>query len=199
LSTSIKRRGAAIHDRDFRTIDLDHRVVDAEAGKRRQHMLGCRAQRPAVVAQHGGKLSCGHGAHIGTDLAVGAAIEASAQENDAGVGVSGMQREGRRQARMDTDASDRCIDAQCRLLADFHATVPLEIAAARNAARNIPPRAVGGSPFRHELRKTSRDRHRIPPAIPPTENPLLEKNLRQMGQSRQLTLFYRLLPLIVPF
>ena len=34
-----KGRGAAIHNRRFGTVNLDHGVVDAKAGKGRQHVL----------------------------------------------------------------------------------------------------------------------------------------------------------------
>ena len=39
-------RRAAVHDRRFRTVDLDRGVVDAEARERRQNMLGGGHQRP---------------------------------------------------------------------------------------------------------------------------------------------------------
>ncbi len=54
-----ERRGAAVHDRHFRTVDLDHRVVDAEAAQRRQDVLGGGHQRARRIAQDGGEFGGG--------------------------------------------------------------------------------------------------------------------------------------------
>ncbi len=35
-----ERRGAAVHDRRFRSVDLDHGVVHTHAAQRREHMFG---------------------------------------------------------------------------------------------------------------------------------------------------------------
>src|SRR6202021_1365724 len=103
---------------------------------------------------------------------------------------------------MDADASDGRIDAQCRLLADFHATVPLEIAAARMRHATNPPRVFGGSPFRHELRKTGRCRPRIPPAIYLPKSPCTPRTLarqREKANSRFFTDCYLFSSHFVPF
>ena len=63
-----ERRGAAVHDRDFRAVDLDDRIVDAEAAQRRQHMFGGRNGGTALVAEHGGEFGRRHGAEIGLEV-----------------------------------------------------------------------------------------------------------------------------------
>ena len=53
--------GAAVHDRNFRTIDLDGGVIDAHAPQRSEHMFGGGNQRTFAVAQHGCKFGGDHG------------------------------------------------------------------------------------------------------------------------------------------
>ena len=77
-----------------------------------------------------------HALDVGADLAIGAALESGAKENNSGVGVSGMQGERRRQAGMHTDAGDRRIDAQRRLLTRFHTTRSHSNCRRPDAARN---------------------------------------------------------------
>ena len=75
-----ERRRAAVHDRDFRPVDLDHRIVHAEPAQRRQHMLGRRHQRARRIAQNGGEFGGGDGAEIGADFALAAAVKTGADE-----------------------------------------------------------------------------------------------------------------------
>ena len=63
--------GAAVHDRNFRTIDLDRGVVDAHAAQSREHMLGGGDQRTFAVAQHGCEFGGDHGFGGGLNFAVG--------------------------------------------------------------------------------------------------------------------------------
>ena len=72
--------GAAVHDRNFRTVDFDRGVVDAHAAQCREHMLGGGDQRTFAVAQHGGEFGCDHGFGGGLNLAVGA-IQSAADKN----------------------------------------------------------------------------------------------------------------------
>ena len=75
-----ERRRAAVHDRRFRTVDLDHRIVDAQAGQRGQNMLGGGHQRPGFVPQHGGEFGGGDRSHVGRDLAIVPAVDARPHE-----------------------------------------------------------------------------------------------------------------------
>ncbi len=95
---------AAVHDRHFRTVDLDQRIVDAEAGQRGEHMLGGRAQRPIGIAEHGREFGGGDRAHIGAHFPIGTTLDAGAHEADAVIRIGRVDREGDRQARMDPDA-----------------------------------------------------------------------------------------------
>lgn len=88
-----ERRGAAVADRRFRTVQLDHDIVDAEPAQRGEHMLGGRAERAKAVAQHRGKFSGGNGASIGADFALRMIGGGGAKKNDAGVGIGGMKRQ----------------------------------------------------------------------------------------------------------
>ncbi len=53
-------RGAAVHDRHFRSVDLDGGVVDAHAPQRRKHVLGGRNQRAVTIAEDGGEVGRDH-------------------------------------------------------------------------------------------------------------------------------------------
>src|SRR5512135_1925188 len=46
-----ERGGAAVHDRDFRAVDLDHGIVDAKTVQSRQHMFGRRDSRAILIAK----------------------------------------------------------------------------------------------------------------------------------------------------
>ncbi len=61
--------GAAVHDRHFRAIDFDDRVVDAERIKRCHDVFRGRAQRTIAVAEHRCKFSGCYRAHVGADFA----------------------------------------------------------------------------------------------------------------------------------
>src|SRR5262249_58547479 len=50
-------RGAAIHDRNFRAVDLDHCIVDAESVQSHQNVLGGRYGGAGFVCPAGWKLS----------------------------------------------------------------------------------------------------------------------------------------------
>src|SRR6267378_5128450 len=99
---------------------------------------------------------------------------------------------------MDTDACNRGIDAQRRLLARFHSTRPTRVVAALTRYTTDPR----GSPLGRLFATNCRNepfRLQSPRAIPLAENPLLVTNLRRGWADRQLTLFYQLLPEAVPF
>ena len=73
-------RGAAVHDRNFRTIDFDGGVIDAHAAQRSEHMFGGRDQRAVAVAEHGGEFGGDDGFGGGLNFAV-AAIKTGADKN----------------------------------------------------------------------------------------------------------------------
>ena len=115
-----ERRGAAVHDRHFRAVDLDDRVVDAKPGQRGQHMLRGGAQRAFGIADHGGEFGGGHGADIGANFAVRAAVLAETDEDDAGVGFGGKHVQRGRRAGMDANTADGGRGAKRGLPASFH-------------------------------------------------------------------------------
>ena len=75
-----KGRGAAVHDRHFRTVDLDDGVVDPHATQCGKHVLGGGNQRTFAVAQDGCELGRDHRLRRGTNFAV-AALKSRADKN----------------------------------------------------------------------------------------------------------------------
>ena len=75
-----ERSRAAVHDRNFGTIDFDGGVIDAHAPQGSKHMLGGGNQRAFAVAQHGGEFGGDHGFGGGLNFAVGA-IKSGADKN----------------------------------------------------------------------------------------------------------------------
>jgi hypothetical protein len=60
LNEEDERRGAAVHDRHFRRVQLDDRVVDAGADQRREHMFDGLDTGIAQTQLRG----VGHGAQV---------------------------------------------------------------------------------------------------------------------------------------
>ena len=73
-------RRAAVHDRNFGTVDFDDGVVDAHAAQGSEHMLGGGNQRAFAVAENGRKIGGGDGFRDGGNFAVGL-IKAGADKN----------------------------------------------------------------------------------------------------------------------
>src|SRR5262245_11497639 len=61
-------RRAAIHDRDFLTVDLDQGVVDAKAAQCGKQVLDGRHGGSVAIAKHGTQPSASHVPLIGSDL-----------------------------------------------------------------------------------------------------------------------------------
>jgi hypothetical protein len=114
-------RGAAVHDRHFGAVDLDDRIVDAAAGKRRQQVFGGGNRGPVMIAKDGGEFGRGHGAVMGLELAVRLIAAAVAQEYDTGIGFGGMQCEIGGSAGMDANAGYGHMIFQRRLPAGLRA------------------------------------------------------------------------------
>jgi len=87
-------RRAAIHDRNFRTVDLDHCIVDAKSAQSRQNVFGGRYSGAVLVAEDGCEFGRGDGAEMGPQLTIRLAVGPAAHEHDAGVGLGRMQRDG---------------------------------------------------------------------------------------------------------
>ena len=123
-----ERRGAAVHDRHFRSVDLDDRVVDAAAVQRGEHMFGGGYRRAVMVAENGGEFGRGHGAVIGAEFAIGLSACAAAQKYDAGIGFGRMQCEIGGCAGMNADTGYGDMISQRRLPAGLraprHGSVP---------------------------------------------------------------------------
>ena len=113
-------RGAAVHDRDFRTVDLDDHVVDVQATERRQKVLGCGAKRTLGVTKDCGKFGSGDRPHIGADFALDGAVRRNALEDNAAVIVSRMERKRNRKAGMNADAGNGNLMAERCLLSALH-------------------------------------------------------------------------------
>ena len=145
-------RRAAVHDRRFRTIELDDGVVDAEPAQRRHDVLDRGDAGPGCVAQHGSELGRGDRTGIGADLALPPALDA-ADEHDAGVGIGRMCRERNGKPGMDADPRNGGSAAKRGLLARFHASSapsPHRLARDERARSAIPdglPIAVDGREF----------------------------------------------------
>ena len=114
-------RGAAVHDRNFRTVDLDEHVVDAERIQRGEHVFGGRHGRAILIAEHGCEFGRGDGAEIGGKLAIFLTVNSGSQEYDTGVRFRRMKDDGNRRTGMNTDASNADLLAQGRLPAGLHA------------------------------------------------------------------------------
>ena len=65
-----ERRRAAIHDRHFRPVDLDHCVVHAEPAQCRKHMLGGGHERARRISQDCRKFSGGDGVDASADFSL---------------------------------------------------------------------------------------------------------------------------------
>ena len=65
----IEDRGRAIHDRYFRTIDLDAQVVDAKAGDCRQQVLDDCDRGAMIVAERRAELRIGNAFSMREDFA----------------------------------------------------------------------------------------------------------------------------------
>jgi hypothetical protein len=94
-----ERRGAAVHDRHFRRVQLDQHVVDAEADERRQQVLN-RFDRHLVARERRGQLNARQVLDVGRDLAVPQVGPAKA---DAEVRGGGLQRQLHLVAGMESD------------------------------------------------------------------------------------------------
>ena len=86
-------RSAAVHDRNFRTIDVDDGVIDAESVQCRQNVFGRRYSGPVFIAEDGREFGRGHGAEMGPQFPIGLVTGAAADEHDAGIGLGRMQRD----------------------------------------------------------------------------------------------------------
>ena len=75
-----------------RAVDLDDRIVDVEPRSAASTCSAVEHSRAVGVAQHGGEFGGGHGAYVGADFALDAAVGGNALEYDAGVVVGGIQR-----------------------------------------------------------------------------------------------------------
>src|SRR5208282_6875820 len=116
-----ERRGAAVHDRDFGAVDLDHHVIDAKAVQSSEHMFGGRYRRTALIAEHGREFGRRHGAEIGGKFAISLAVAAATPEHHTGICLGRMQRYRDWRTGVNTDAGNSNLLAQGGLRASLHA------------------------------------------------------------------------------
>src|SRR3984885_14066631 len=114
-------RGAAVHERNFRPVDLDDRVVDTEAIERRHDVFGGGDGRTGLVAEPGSEPGGGDRTEIGHKLAIRLALAAATHEDDAGVSLRWMQRDGGGPSGMHANAGNGHVLAQGCLPASLHA------------------------------------------------------------------------------
>jgi len=88
LQQEDERAGAAVHDRDFGTRDVDVQVVDAEAGERRQDVLD-RRDAGAAVLQRRRQPRVAHVPRVGGNGDRGREVDA--MEDHARVGAAGRR------------------------------------------------------------------------------------------------------------
>ena len=82
---------AAVEDRNFRPVDLDEHVVDAEAGKGRHEVFDGGDRARIAVADDGAQLGGGDGQVPRVDETVQAARKAGAEKSNAMVRFSRMK------------------------------------------------------------------------------------------------------------
>ena len=175
-----ERRGAAVHDRNFRAVDFDDGVIDAKAVQRGKHMFGGRDGRAVMVAEHGGEFGRRHRAVMGAQFAVGLAVDSAAQKYDAGIGFGRMQCKGGGRAGMNADAGDGHMILQRRLpaggYAPHHAFVPHLTAKLREriTSRTDGHPNVRGTQF---ASTKGTGRHRPPDTRSPNTSPLTRQTL----------------------
>ena len=82
--------GAAVHDRHFRPVNLDHDVVDVERAERRHEVLdgGDRRTRRADRGAEIGGVDVGE---LRGDFPIAPGGDIGAEESDAGIGLGGME------------------------------------------------------------------------------------------------------------
>src|SRR5581483_10255699 len=110
----------------FGAVDLHEGVVDAKPAKRGENMFGRAANRAGMIAKNSGKFGRRHRTIIGADLAL-ASLFVDTAENDAGIGIGGVEGERNRQGGMDADAAGRDLIFKGGLPNRFHtlsATLP---------------------------------------------------------------------------
>ncbi len=100
------RRGA-VHDRNFRPVDLDQAIIDAEAAQSRDQMLDRADHVLRAVADDGAKLGHRHFRPVGLDAPAAAVGKAAAQEHQAGKSFGGVEDETDGLAGMDANASGK--------------------------------------------------------------------------------------------
>jgi hypothetical protein len=136
-----KSGSAAIHDRRFRTVQFDDRVVDTESTEGCENMFGRRYQRTGGITQNGRKFRRCDRMDVGTDFPVRLVFHGGTNEQDAGIGIGRMDCECNRKAGMNTDARYGSLVAKTCLLAAPHAVshfVPAGCLAARGNFPNRP-------------------------------------------------------------
>ena len=203
-----ERRRAAVHDRRFRAIDLDHRIIDTEAGKGGKDVLGGGDERAGGVAQNGGKLGRGNRVHVRHDGAVLAAFDARSNERHAGPGIRRMQGKRDRQAGMNADTGQCGVVAKRCLPGDFHTPVPptpgyrpstadtKHMSVKYNRAVNDTRRMKRATPVAvvPSVNLVHEPRARFGRVVPRQMIPFRHRELTGGNAEVQLTLFYRLLP-----
>jgi hypothetical protein len=130
-----ERRGAPVHHRDLRAVDLDPEVVDAEAVDRGQEVLDGADRRPAAP-EGGGVAGGGHG--VGARRNLDRRRQVGAHEDDAAPRPRRPQRDLHRLARVQADACTGDLLGDRMLV-----HVALTPSSARSAVRGPPPRGPG--------------------------------------------------------
>ena len=107
LDRSNEGGGTAIHDRHFRAIELDDRIIDAKPAQGRHQMFDGGNAACLRIADNGAKGGGGDSAPMRGNLDVATGFRVLHGKHDARAGIRRMKRDLGRIAGMDTDALQR--------------------------------------------------------------------------------------------
>ena len=105
--------GRAVHDRGFGSVDIDHRIVDAQRPERRHDMFD---RADAGAAAFDGRAARGIGYVVAQRGDLGRTLEVDASESDAAVGLGRPDRHRNLNARMQPLSRKGDGRLQCLLL-----------------------------------------------------------------------------------
>ena len=116
-----ERRRAAVHDRHFRSVDLDDGVVDAEPDSAAKHMLGGRDERAGGIAEYGGEFGGCDGADSWRAISRSVSPSPRNAQTRCRCRLPPDARSGGRRTGMHANAGDGGLVAQRGLPAGLHA------------------------------------------------------------------------------
>ena len=104
--------GGAVHDRNFRTFDLDDGVIDTEAGQSRHQVFDRGDRHAVIIGDRGAEANLVDVFGPGGDAIV-AIADIGADENDTGAGTGRLQHHADPLTGVKTDARENNWGRQC--------------------------------------------------------------------------------------